>query len=194
MVQWIHSHARFPELPSDIVDLDYNDDTNIIDNQEFKQMHSMKTSKQKYLSQKRLRQLTNEGVRMIPYSIQPVPVQPAPLFQFISDVIGFSQMCIIAICILGPTRIYEYFSSYILGQRSVIPPPFVQQITEARWQLIGVTFFVGNIIKGFLTSSSAFEIFLGDQLIFSGLDAQRNPNVSDLVSGLERAGAFIINV
>lgn len=181
MVRWVSTSARVPEY--DIVDEDDNDDG--------ADMNQLPASKERRQRQKRLQQLTDRGVRMLPVSVRPIPVLPAPLFQYVVSLLSLVQWLIIAICILNPLRVHEVLSAVFFGH-STPAPAIIQYMNEKRWPLVGLAFFVGNMLKGAITSSSAFEVFLGDSLVFSALEAGRTPNADDLVAGLERAGAFIV--
>lgn len=122
--------------------------------------------------------------RMIPISIFPIPAEAAPLFQIIANLITLLQWSAIGICVIGPAKLWGLISSSPV-------PQVIRSMDESRWQLVASAFFLGNMVKGILTSSSAFEIYLGNRLVFSGLDAGRVPSVADIAAGLQRAGAVI---
>lgn len=118
--------------------------------------------------------------------VRPVEPVPAPLFRWLGTLLTGVQYGVILASLFGPTSIYNYvaFSQPL--------PHIVAQWQELRWQVAGIAFFVGNLLFRSITGSRAFEIFLGDRLIFSTVGMGRHPTVADLNAGLREAGAVIL--
>jgi len=53
------------------------------------------------------------------------------------------------------------------------------------------SFFVGNMISSSLTKTNAFEIYLGERLLWSSLKTQRKPNMQDLQNSFKKVGVQI---
>lgn len=62
------------------------------------------------------------------------------------------------------------------------------QIRENKMMVLFATWFGGSMISSGITKTNAFEIYLGDRLVFSTLKTKRMPNLSDLVNGFQKAG------
>jgi len=52
-------------------------------------------------------------------------------------------------------------------------------------------FLGGQMFSSALTKTSAFEIYMGKDLIYSTLESGRMPNMNDLLAGFEAAGVSI---
>jgi len=50
----------------------------------------------------------------------------------------------------------------------------------------------GSMISGALTKSNAFEIYKGQELVWSSMKAGRMPNFKDVVDGFAKVGVEII--
>lgn len=196
MVQWVDSHARVPDSSNIVVEgsgvADTVDHHQTPHNSEVPVDIQISATKAERLNKKRLQRLSEEGVQLLPIFVQSLPATPAPLYRVIASIISLLQWSIILICLANPLHVYEVLSSYFLGHATPAPA-FIHQMAEGRWQFIGLTFFLGNLFKGVFTNLSAFEIFLGDSLVFSGTETGRAPSVEDLLTGLQRAGAVILH-
>lgn len=138
---------------------------------------------------------------LVPLDVYPVSGSPAPLFKALGVLVGAAQLLIVTACVCGIDRMLEVIT-YILPagvkQRILgLPngrlalPQLSASWTQYRWQILGATFFMGNILRNMLLTTKAFELFLGDTLIFSALATGRTPTIDDIVHGLELAGAVI---
>eukprot|EP00916_Digyalum_oweni_P006133 GHVL01010582.1.p1 GENE.GHVL01010582.1~~GHVL01010582.1.p1 ORF type:complete len:114 (+),score=4.61 GHVL01010582.1:375-716(+) len=92
----------------------------------------------------------------------------APIYQLIVDLIRCIQaVYIIYIC-------YRWFNQ-----------PVPREGTNKFANQIMITFFIGNFISGSLLKSGAFEIYLGNELVWSKLATGQLPSVHDLIAILE---------
>ncbi len=71
------------------------------------------------------------------------------------------------------------------------PPEWYKKIAENKWMFgIGV-FFVANMVSSQLLSSGAFEIYVGEKLVFSKLETGDMPSGIVLKSVLDPFGIHI---
>jgi hypothetical protein len=52
-------------------------------------------------------------------------------------------------------------------------------------------FLVSSMLSSAMTKSDAFEIYKGDKLIFSKIQAERMPNLKDLTRGFKKVGVML---
>lgn len=72
----------------------------------------------------------------------------------------------------------------IYFENGLVPPGMIENKVAS---CVG-SFFVGNMISSSLTKTNAFEIYLGERLLWSSLKTQRKPNMQDLVTSFDVAG------
>jgi len=75
----------------------------------------------------------------------------------------------------------------IYFENGLVPPGMIQNKMAS---CVG-SFFVGNMISSSLTKTNAFEIYLGERLLWSSLKTQRKPNMQDLVNSFDKIGVRI---
>lgn len=66
-------------------------------------------------------------------------------------------------------------------------------IRENKMSAVFGIFMVTNMIASALTKTNAFEIYVGEDLIWSTLTRHRSPNLQDLVQGFSRVGVEILS-
>lgn len=66
-----------------------------------------------------------------------------------------------------------------------------ESIRENKMMVVFGLFLVGSMVSSALTNTNAFEIFVGDELVFSKLQKDRMPNLRDLVEGFQSVGVRI---
>ncbi len=72
----------------------------------------------------------------------------------------------------------------IAGSDNLLP----QIVRENKWSVGIFTWFLGNAISSALTNTGAFEIYLGDRLIWSTLKEGNLPNYAQLMEAFKNAG------
>jgi len=75
----------------------------------------------------------------------------------------------------------------LFADDSVLPV----QMRENKGASFFAIFMGGSMVTSSMTKTSAFEIYIGKQLVFSSIQMQRMPNLKDLVSGFKKAGVKI---
>ena len=61
-------------------------------------------------------------------------------------------------------------------------------VRENKWTVGIFVWFVGNAISSALTNTGAFEIYLGENLIWSTLEQGALPNYAQLMDAFKQAG------
>mmetsp|Transcript_52825 Transcript_52825/g.98970 ORF Transcript_52825/g.98970 Transcript_52825/m.98970 type:complete len:85 (-) Transcript_52825:32-286(-) len=80
----------------------------------------------------------------------------------------------------------------LIGVIIVASDMLPEAVRENKMSAIFGLFFVTNMIAGSLTKTNAFEIYVGDELIWSTMAAKRSPNLHDLIQGFGRVGVDIV--
>lgn len=108
---------------------------------------------------------------------------PTPPRQVLSQVIIVLQLIAMAFIFGG-----DYVKLYLRGMNIELSDEFWKYVSENRMMLIIGIFFFGNTFRNSLLSSGAFEIFYGDDLIFSKLESGRMPgSMEEIFASLEEA-------
>lgn len=81
-----------------------------------------------------------------------------------------------------------FFGDKIFEALKVPPPSFYMQLKENKFAVFMMIWLVGNMIQGNLLSTSAFEIYHGDKLIWSSLKEGRLPNMGDIIQAFGSTG------
>lgn len=104
---------------------------------------------------------------------------PAPLQLFLSRAVTAAQWMVFAAAVFGESL------EAPLGLRAGALKPLVEQ----KMPVALGSFFVGSTLSSSLVKSSAFEVTLNGQLVWSGLEQGRPPqNIGEVLSALESAG------
>jgi hypothetical protein len=141
----------------------------------------------------------NDDSVMIPLEIFPISGSTAPIYKFLSSCIGFLQLCLVPICLLGIQRCADLIKSFLpssltrlyLNESSI--RFYDAYYSQYRWKILALTFFLGNLLRTMLTTSKAFELYLGQQLIYSKLATGSNPTVTTVLDALQNAGATVLH-
>lgn len=111
-------------------------------------------------------------VRGAEYPPQPEKVQMAQL-------VSWAQMALFALIFVGDSL----FSSLKLA----VPAP-LRTVQDNKLASFMVILLLGNTVQSSILSTGAFEIYHGDELIWSSLEAKRLPNMQDLVQAFAKTG------
>lgn len=74
----------------------------------------------------------------------------------------------------------------------IVPQSVFDYFERKKWGAAIFTFFLGNMITGWLSSTGAFEIFLDGQLISSKIHHNMLPRFHDLIRIIEAKGIKLI--
>lgn len=102
--------------------------------------------------------------------VMPAPYPAPPWAQFVANVIGTMQILLIGLV--------------LLGDPSMLP----EGVRENKMATIMGLFFGASMLSSAFTKTNAFEIYVGKDLVFSKLQAERMPNMQDLVRGFKKVG------
>jgi len=80
----------------------------------------------------------------------------------------------------------------LIGMLLLVGDSLPEAIRENKMFAIFGLFMVTNMFAGALTKTNAFEIYVGDELIWSTMAAQRSPNLQDLIQGFASVGVNIV--
>jgi selT/selW/selH-like putative selenoprotein len=69
-----------------------------------------------------------------------------------------------------------------------LPHHYISYITERKWQLGLMAFFIGSLISNFISSTGAFEIFVNNKQIWSRLSTNNVPSFEFLVDRISKLG------
>eukprot|EP00439_Symbiodinium_sp_Y106_P016640 s1409_g2.t1 len=100
----------------------------------------------------------------VPLNVHPAGYPAPPLAQFYANIVSIMQILLIGMLLLVGDSLPE-------------------AIRENKMSAIFGLFMVTNMFAGALTKTNAFEIYVGDELIWSTMAAQRSPNLQDLIQG-----------
>ncbi|KEP60282.1 UNVERIFIED_CONTAM: Rdx family protein [Hammondia hammondi] len=70
-------------------------------------------------------------------------------------------------------------------------PPWAEALESNRVAAIVTAFFGAQVVRSVLIPNNAFEIFVGENLLWSTLDSGRMPNSRDLMQRLETIGISV---
>eukprot|EP00919_Chromeraceae_sp_WS-2016_P039127 GHVR01093356.1.p1 GENE.GHVR01093356.1~~GHVR01093356.1.p1 ORF type:complete len:130 (+),score=12.81 GHVR01093356.1:334-723(+) len=114
--------------------------------------------------------------------VNKIPYYPCFVRQALAQLVGVVQMIMFVLIFFGQRALS------ILGLPSL---SFVTMIGENKLMSFLCVVFVGSMLSnGFLTTH-AFEIFLGKDLVFSGVETGRLPSMPDLMRAFEAHGLDI---
>lgn len=101
--------------------------------------------------------------------VRPMSYPPSKLQELVSSIIGMLQLA-------GIVTVFTC--------DAMLP----DQIRENKMMVFFAVWFGGSMVSSAVTKTSAFEIYLGEHLVWSTLTNKRMPNLRDLVDGFEAAG------
>mmetsp|Transcript_25103 Transcript_25103/g.29635 ORF Transcript_25103/g.29635 Transcript_25103/m.29635 type:complete len:96 (-) Transcript_25103:14-301(-) len=93
--------------------------------------------------------------------------------QFYSSIVSYMQILLIGIVL----------------SVDILP----EGIRENKMSAVFAIFMVTNMIANALTKTNAFEIYVGEDLIWSTMARQRSPNLQDLVKSFGKVGIEILS-
>lgn len=102
---------------------------------------------------------------------------------WIARVVGYTQMAAFALV---------FFGKQIFDGLKMEAPDIVKTMQDNKLAAFMMLFFLGNTIQQSLLATKAFEIYHGDQLIWSSLETGRLPNVQDLIMAFKKTGVEFI--
>mmetsp|Transcript_89123 Transcript_89123/g.236809 ORF Transcript_89123/g.236809 Transcript_89123/m.236809 type:complete len:108 (-) Transcript_89123:111-434(-) len=103
----------------------------------------------------------------------PASYPPTPLASLLSSVIGTMQIMLMGLLFLVNDK--------------MLP----EGIRENKMATVMGIFFMSSMLSSALTKTNAFEIYVGRKLVFSKLQADRMPNMRDLIKGFKTVGIAI---
>lgn len=77
---------------------------------------------------------------------------------------------------------------WCLGMVLLFPGALPESLAQNRFGTVVGVWFISTLVVGNIVRTNAFEIWKGKQLLWSSLQAQRLPNISDLVQAFQSAG------
>merc|ERR1719330_1173066 len=80
------------------------------------------------------------------------------------------------------------FGDHLFSHLGMSPPQLYMSMKENKLMSFMAIWLVGNMIQGNLLSTGAFEVYHGEQLIWSSLKEGRLPNMGDVVQVFGAAG------
>lgn len=98
-------------------------------------------------------------------------------------IVSYMQMAAFAIV---------FFGKQITEGLKMETPDIVKSMQANKLATFMMVFFLGNTIQQSLLATKAFEIYHGDQLIWSSLDTGRLPNMQELFSAFKKSGVEFI--
>lgn len=102
----------------------------------------------------------------------PVPLQKVLLSRLVTVV----QLSILAVTMFGD-RLFSKLED---------APEFIQSLSNNKFGICMMVWFVGNILSQNLTNTGAFEIAFDGHLIFSKMGSNRMPTVQEIMGGVEK--------
>jgi len=106
--------------------------------------------------------------------VVPAPYPAPPWAQFVANIVGMMQILLIGLI--------------LLGDPSILP----EGIRENKMAAVMGIFFGASMLSSAFTKTNAFEIYVGKDLIFSKMQAERMPNMQDLVKGFKKIGITLV--
>ena len=97
---------------------------------------------------------------------------------------------IFGVQLLGMALIFasDKINSFLRSINVHIPDEFWRFLSENRGVLLTSFFFIGNTFRNSLLSTGAFEVYYGNDVVFSKLASGRMPeSLEEIFSGLEEA-------
>ncbi len=79
------------------------------------------------------------------------------------------------------------FGDSIFSALKIPPPPLYLQARDNKIQSFLILFIGVNVLMGMLNSTGAFEITVGQQLVFSKLQSGRMPTADELLANVRKA-------
>lgn len=71
-------------------------------------------------------------------------------------------------------------------------PEVLKMLTQNKMGSFMFVWLFGNMIQSSFVNSQAFEIYHGDNLVWSSLNTKRMPNYSDIINGFKKSGVEIM--
>lgn len=102
-------------------------------------------------------------------NVVPTGYPAPPLAQLLSQTLSVMQMMLIVLLFVND---------------KVMP----EAMRENKMAAVFGIFLVCNMVSNGLSKTSAFEIYVGNKLVFSGLEAGRTPNREDIRRGFAAVG------
>eukprot|EP00922_Rhytidocystis_sp_ex-Travisia-forbesii_P024779 GHVS01036359.1.p1 GENE.GHVS01036359.1~~GHVS01036359.1.p1 ORF type:complete len:150 (-),score=20.69 GHVS01036359.1:186-635(-) len=116
-------------------------------------------------------------------SVRVVPYKLCPLYALLSTCLTCIQISTIAVLAGG-----LYVLTHLCNIHSGSLHQLLVRYEQNKWVLIMGTFIVGNLLQNTLSASTAFEVYRGVQLVWSGLETGRPASTDELVAAFARVG------
>lgn len=98
------------------------------------------------------------------------------MFQYLQLVLFFLVFATDAIC--------EHFNVEV--------PELLKMLTVNKMGSFMFIWLFGNMVQSSFVNSQAFEIYHGNNQVWSSLEAKRMPNYNDIIDGFKRSGVEIM--
>lgn len=148
-----------------------------------------------------------KNVQLNNLEIIPLDYNPALFYTIIASILTTIQMLLILFCFFS-YRVYKLYAAYFTCSNPTITtatrrpgqsntaegieednyPEFIKVVDRNKWTFVLIIFFGMNIVKQLLTATNAFELFLGEELIWSTIENKKLPSAAELLSNLSNAG------
>mmetsp|Transcript_2603 Transcript_2603/g.2668 ORF Transcript_2603/g.2668 Transcript_2603/m.2668 type:complete len:103 (-) Transcript_2603:104-412(-) len=87
---------------------------------------------------------------------------------------------------------FIFFNSHAKANLGgIIPEQVFETLERKKWGAAMMTFFIGNLLSGNISSTGAFEIFLNGKLISSKIHQSMLPKFPELVKLIKKAGILL---
>ncbi|CAD6187430.1 unnamed protein product [Caenorhabditis auriculariae] len=97
---------------------------------------------------------------------------PAGYKAYLAQALNIVKMAMFAVILTGSNP----FATFGFGY-----PAFLQYLHGNKFSMCMFVFMLGNLVEGSLMSTGAFEIYLGNEQIWSKLDSGRVPSAPELI-------------
>lgn len=121
--------------------------------------------------------------------IKAVAYEPARLTKYISVTLRVVQFAFIILVLAGIDFIKQNFPKFVVDFLDT-RPNLTNHLNNNKTGIIMVTFIAGTLLINTITHSPAFEVYVGDQLIFSKMESHYLPHPNDLIQQILATGVF----
>lgn len=111
--------------------------------------------------------------------VQGVPFKPSPALQMVASFAQTMQMGLLVMVFAG---------KWIFETMGMPVPGFINTMNENKMTYAFGIWMLGNIITSQCMSTKAFEIYKGNDLIWSSLAEKRMPQLPELLAAFRRHG------
>jgi len=122
-----------------------------------------------------------------------------PSLQFLAQMAMMFQVSLLLVTIVGE-QLYRFVLMVMIGSsdptnlpQNLQIPAVIQMFSQNKVQSFLSVWLLGNMLIGGMTNTGAFEIYYGDQTLWSSLDHGGSlPKLPDILSGARRVGLTLM--